>query len=39
MKSLERVWDQQFSFEVNRKGLGTSRIAVQFQEIVWGPAG
>ena len=30
MKSLGRVWNQQYSCEVSRKSLGTNRIAVQF---------
>ena len=28
MKSLERVWNQQYSCEVSRKSLGTNRISV-----------
>ena len=29
MKSIGRVWNQQFSCEVSRKRLGTNRIAVK----------
>ena len=36
MKSIERVWDQQYSCEVSRKRLGTKRIAVQFPGSVLG---
>ena len=39
VKSLERVWGQQLRCEISRKGLGTSRVAVHFQGMVWGPAG
>ena len=31
VKSLGRVFEQQYSSEASRKSLGTSRIAVQFQ--------
>ena len=38
VKSIGRVWDQQYSCEVSRKKLWTKRIAVQFPGRVLGPA-
>ena len=34
VKSLGWIWDQQFSCEVSRKSLRTSRLAVEIQGIV-----
>ena len=39
VKSLGRVFDQQDSFAVSRKGLETSRINGKALRRVWGPAG
>ena len=36
MKSIGRVWDQQYNCEVSMKRLGTKRIAVHFPGSVLG---